>query len=160
MHPLRKIAMACIVATALAVPVSSRADDAASEHHIRHLMMAMFDKPDAPLDVGPVVIVDDRAIAGWTQGEMGGRALLRESTDGTWTLVLCAGDGLKAAATLEQAGIPTAQATAMATALAEAERPLDPARLALFSRFEGVVMMDEQGHHPDAHHAHGQGQGT
>ena len=75
-------------------------------------------------------------------------------------MVLCAGDGLKEAATLEQAGLAAAQAEALAAAVAEAEGAADPQRIALFSRFEGVVMMDEQGHHPEPHATHGAGHGS
>jgi hypothetical protein len=40
------------------------------------------------------------------------------------------------------------------------EAKTDPKRLAMFSRFEGIVMIDADGHHPPAHghapgHPHG-----
>ncbi|MBX3568710.1 MAG: copper uptake system-associated protein [Rhizobiaceae bacterium] len=40
---------------------------------IKHLMMATFDKPDSRLSVEPVMVSRDLAVAGWSQGEMGGR---------------------------------------------------------------------------------------
>ena len=86
MTPLRTLLAAGLVAASLAGTAAVRAADASDEPAIRHLMLAMFDKPDARLDVGPVVVVDDRAVAGWTQGEMGGRALLRRkpTAAGRW----------------------------------------------------------------------------
>ena len=43
--------------------------------------------------VDPVVVEGDHAIAGWVQGDMGGRAHLRRKGH-DWQLVLCSGDPL------------------------------------------------------------------
>jgi copper(I)-binding protein len=132
------------------------ADDAGA---IAHLMMATFDKPDARLSVEPVTVRGDIAVAGWAQGEMGGRALLRRKESG-WTLVLCSGDSLKQAVALQHFGLTATEAEEMASAIAEAESTLEPALVARFASFEGVVMMDAQGNHPPAHGAgHGGGHG-
>ena len=37
----------------------------------------MFGKPNETLSVEPIMVSGDHAVADWTQGEMGGRALLR-----------------------------------------------------------------------------------
>lgn len=58
-----------------AMPVAAMAEDDAGA--IRHVMMATFDKPEAPLTVDPVTVRGDLTVAGWAQGDMGGRALLR-----------------------------------------------------------------------------------
>jgi hypothetical protein len=125
------------------VPWRAVADDAGD---IRHLMMATFDKPEAPLTLGPIVARDDLAIAGWAQGDMGGRALLREE-DGAWALSLCAGDALRRPAALEQLGLSAAQALSLADAVVAAESQADPVLVAKFSRFEGIVTMSEDGDH-------------
>ncbi|WP_245322922.1 copper uptake system-associated protein [Bradyrhizobium valentinum] len=64
------------------------------EDAVRHLLHTTFDKPEARVVVDPVAVADGYALAGWTQGEMGGRALLRHR-QGRWALILCAGDGIR-----------------------------------------------------------------
>lgn len=117
----------------------ARAADA--EVDIARLLRGMFDKPGAALEVAPVVVAGDFAIAGWTQGEMGGRALLRRK-DEAWVITLCAGDGIKSHEALRQAGVPEQEATSLAHDLAVAESKIDGQRVAMFSRFEGMVTMD------------------
>ena len=121
---------------------------------IVHLMHRTFDKPESPLTVAPVVVAGDHALAGWTQGDMGGRALLRRKGQ-NWSLILCAGDGIKSRDALHRAGIPIGDATTLERELAKAELALPPQHIAMFSRFEGMLMMDESGQHPPAGHGHG-----
>jgi hypothetical protein len=132
-------------ALALAVPSAAPAaqDDAAA---IRHRMMALFDKPDQPLAVDPIVVSVDYAVAGWTQGDMGGRALLRRDA-GAWRIILCSGDGLTTEPLIRQAGATDAVAADLVGRLATAEAAIDPARRARFSLFQGVVPVDDGGHH-------------
>lgn len=111
------------------------------EADIARLLHGMFDKPGAALEVAPVVVAGDFAIAGWTQGEMGGRALLRRK-GAAWVITLCAGDGIKSREALRQAGVPEQEATSLARDLAAAESKIDAQRVAMFSRFEGLVTMD------------------
>ncbi|MEY2689537.1 MAG: hypothetical protein RL375_3736 [Pseudomonadota bacterium] len=117
---------------------------------IRHVLMATFDKPEARLSVDPVVVVGTHAVAGWSQGERGGRALMRRGADG-WQIVLCAGDGLKQASVLRDAGIDGPSADRLARELASAESRLSADQRARFASFEGVVKMDAHGNHPPAH---------
>ncbi|MCX7304061.1 MAG: copper uptake system-associated protein [Hyphomicrobiales bacterium] len=129
----------------LAAPAHAHGDADA----IRHLMMATFDKPDAPLTVEPVTVFEDIAVAGWSQGDMGGRALLRKK-DANWVLTLCSGDALKDATSLQQFGLSAEEAAAMAKAVVDAEAALPASVVAKFATFDGVVMMDGEGHHPPA----------
>lgn len=119
------------------------------KHAIIHLMKSMFDTPDNPLTVDPVVVVGDNAIAGWVQGEKGGRALLWR-VDGQWQIRLCSGDGLKDPKLLENANIPAADVKTLIAELTVAEATLDPAVLAKFSSFEGTMVIEpgtgHQGH--------------
>lgn len=109
---------------------------------VRAVMHGMFDRPEAELVIDPVVVDSGFAVAGWTQGEMGGRAFLREDGD-HWTLVLCAGDEIRTAEALASSGVPPDVASSLAAAIVEAEKDLDPARLAQFASFAGLVMMDD-----------------
>lgn len=140
------VATAMVCASVGATAADANPDQAA----IRQVLMSTFDKPEARLLVDPVVVVGPHAVAGWTQGERGGRALLlRHGTE--WRITLCAGDGLRQAKVLHQAGIPQAEAQALAKDLATAEARLPAAQRARFSTFDGVVRMDASGQHPPAH---------
>ena len=152
---------ALLSATALATMIALAGPGLAGDGDagaIRHLMMATFDRPDAPLEVAPVTVSGDIAVAGWAQGDMGGRALLRRK-DGTWALILCSGDALREAGSLERFGLTPDEAAAMAAAVVAGEADMDPAVVEKFSRFDGTVMMDEEGHHPPAG-GHGAGHGS
>ena len=108
--------------------------------HIVALMKSMFDTPDNPLAVAPVVVRVDNAIAGWSQGDKGGRALLWRK-DGAWQIRLCSGAGLKDPKMLEGAGISTEDAKAMTDQLIAEEAKLDQAVVAKYNLFEGIVEM-------------------
>jgi len=150
---MKRILLSLITCLFLLAPTMSvyAHDD---EQKIIHLMNGMFDTPENPLVVAPVVVKDDFAIAGWIQGERGGRALLKRK-DGEWKIHLCAGDTLKEAHMLEHAGIEHQAANALAGLLATAEAGMDKSVLAKFSSFEGVMMVDESAGQ-SAHSHHGQ----
>lgn len=113
-----------------------------SEEAVRAVLLKTWDKPDAKLVVDPVVVVGDHAIAGWTQGVRGGRALLKLRS-GSWSVVLCSGDPLKQASALVEAGVLEENARRLVRDLSAAERRADPARVRLFATFEGVVRMHD-----------------
>ncbi|NEI73791.1 copper uptake system-associated protein [Rhizobium lusitanum] len=113
-------------------------------------MKAMFETPEKPLAIRPIVGHGDWAVAGWVQDGRGGRALLRKSHGG-WVVRLCSGDSLKDADALQKIGLTRDDAQAIAADLSIAEAKLDARTLALLSSFEGTVMMD----HADATHAGG-----
>lgn len=139
-----------VFAIAAFLALLSQATAGSDEDAIRHVLHGTFDRPDSRLMVEPVVVASDYGIAGWTQGDMGGRALLRRK-GGEWVVVLCSGDALKSADALTKAAVPPATARELEKALAGAEASLDPKIVAQFSRFEGLVMMDEAGQHPPHH---------
>ena len=147
---LRMIAAIGLVVT-IAATAAWAAPLTADETTIAQLLHGMFDKPGETLLVEPVVVAGDHAIADWTQGQMGGRALLRRGQQ-QWTLILCAGDGIKSADAMQIGGVPPADAKALATGLATAEAKLAPERLAMFSRFEGLVRMDGKDGESQHHH--------
>lgn len=112
------LALVLLLGACSAPPSPPQASDVAA---IVDQMMASWDKPDAPLMPGPVVVEGDHAVADWTQGQRGGRALLKR-THGVWTTLLCAGDGIRTADALEAVGVPAAEAQALAGKLALAEQ--------------------------------------
>lgn len=138
MNIFRKATLAIAVIGLLAG--SAFADESADKAAIQQLLMVTFDKPEARLTVDPVTVEGDVAVAGWTQGDMGGRALLRRK-QGAWVLTLCSGDSLKDPKALESFGLPAAEAEALAAAVVAAEAHLNQARLAKLASFEGVVKM-------------------
>ena len=116
---------------------------------IRHVIKSNWDKPAATVEVSPIVVVAEYAIAGWTQEANGGRALLRKK-GGAWSIILCAGDQLRGAEALRRTGIADPAAKRLASELAQAESAVSRERIAMFSRFEGLVNMDGT----DGNHAH------
>lgn len=132
------------IALAPAAAQTARADEGA----IHKVMQASWGGSAQRLEVGPVVIVGDHAVAGWTQGARGGRALLARSKPGAWAVAVCGGDGLKDAGVLEQAGISPADARGLAAALVKADAALPKEKRAKFASFEGMVRVEPGGHHP------------
>ncbi|OYQ42622.1 hypothetical protein CHU94_02485 [Rhodoferax sp. TH121] len=131
---------------AMAAPKGSDAEQ------ITAIMKKQFDRPDAPLTVEPVTVQGNYAVAGWTQGGKGGRALLQKDK-GAWFISVCAGDGLKDAKVLQTTGMSADASAAMAKAVVAAESKLSKDKLKLFASFEGMVKIGAEGHG-----AHGQHQ--
>lgn len=128
--------------------VAANGDD---QQAIEQLMTHTWDQPDVRLKVGPVTVVVDHAVAGWTQGERGGRALLRRD-GGAWKVVLCAGDELLETASLRDAGLSAEQAVVMSQSVRTAEAALPAARVKQFALFKGQVQVNpHQGHEPMKH---------
>jgi len=122
------------------------------ENRIVGLLKDMFETPDAPLAVAPILIDGDIAIIGWMQDDAGGRALLRRGDHGLWRISLCAGDGLKGQANMISLGIAPEAAARLATAQAREEATLAPDHLAKLSLFDGVMHIDpEEGHDAQGH---------
>lgn len=109
---------------------------------IRQATETHFGSPQAPIDVGPVVISGDHAIADWTQGDFGGRALFERGSHG-WGLLLCSGESIRRAENLKRAGVPAFNAERIAEQLAAAEVALPPERLARMRRFVGTAQDHE-----------------
>lgn len=136
-----------IVVSLLLVPPALAAEaipaDAAA---VRQVLMSQFDKPEARLQVEPVAVSGNAAVASWAQGERGGRGLLF-CRHGQWQIALCAGDGLKGTQLLREAGVSARDADAIARALARGEARLTSAQRAKFAAFDGIVRMGAGGEH-------------
>lgn len=111
---------------------------------IAMVLKAQLETEGKMLDVNPVSVQGEWAIAGWTQDGKGGRALMRKGDHG-WSVHLSSGSSLKDAATLEKIGIAGDVAKALAEANNQAETALGADRIALFDSFEGTIMMNQHG---------------
>ncbi len=133
---------------ALAVSIQAQGKTA-DQDEIGHLMRKTWERPDAPLSVEPIVVLEGYAIAGWAQDDRGGRALLRK-WHGAWDIMLCSGDHLRSPDTVTAAGAPEDLARRLVARLLDAEGSIAPALLTKFSLFDGVVKMDGTSH-PHGH---------
>jgi hypothetical protein len=127
------------------------ADDPSGAAAIRKVIGAAWDKPNAPVEIDPVVIDGDNAIAGWTQGDRGGRALLKRSGS-AWRVLVCGGDALKTADALEQTGIAENDAEHLVSKLETSEAGVPAERRKQFSLFEGMMQVDQAADNPHGHH--------
>jgi hypothetical protein len=114
---------------------------------IRAQMHRLYDRANQTLEAGPLAISGDTAVADWTQGNMGGRALFRRERT-QWRIILCAGEVLQTEKGLASVGVSAPDATRIAASLAESESTVSPHRLHLIASFEGVMRMDAP---PEAH---------
>ena len=126
------------------------------------LLMAQFDRPEAPLTVAPITIQGQVAVAGWSQDGKGGRAFLRRDDMG-WFVELCAGESLVQPATFVAMGLTGTEAESLADAVNGAERSAGADLIGQLNAFEGTVLIgrsETDGHGHGASHgtAHGTGQ--
>ncbi len=131
------------------------ADTGSDEKSIRHILLSTWDKPEAPLQINYVAVVSNHALAGWTQGTRGGRALMFKQASGEWMVQACGGDGLKEIKTLEQSDIASADAKALAERANVAEKTLPDTTRKLLSTFDQQpAAMPAPHHHHADHSAH------
>jgi len=111
--------------------------------HLVSLLKAQFEKPDAPLDVTPVVISGAYAVVGWEQAGHGGRALLSQKGQ-TWKILVCGGEGLREVGPLVQAGVPSGEAQVLAGRVKTAEAALSAPKRKTLDSFGAVIRMDQE----------------
>ena len=125
---------------------------------IEALLMAQFDRPEAPLTVAPITIQGQVAVAGWSQDSKGGRAFLRKDDMG-WFVELCAGESLVQPATFVSMGLNSAEAQSLAAAVNGAELSAGADLIGQLKSFEGTVIIGRSA--TDGHgHGHGADHGT
>lgn len=125
---------AALLATIMVGGLTEGAPNEADQ--VAQSMREIWDKPEAPLLVKPVVIEGDYALAGWVQNGRGGRALLKR-TLGKWQVHVCGGDGLKDVEALKMAGMNDSAAHKLAASASTAEAKLPDqvrAKFALFGK--------------------------
>lgn len=113
---------------------SASSNDSVAHQQIQAIISSTYDKPDHKVETSPIVAIDDYAVADWTQGDRGGRALLHRS-NGKWVIMACGADGLKEVNNLTAAGIPQKTAENIVSQLTTAEKSVNPNRLKKFSLF-------------------------
>lgn len=151
------LAALLLLALAIALSVQAPAHEAHDRAAIAQVMRAEWEKPESPLAVEPIVISGHHAVAGWAQGDLGGRALLQKA-HGKWRVVLCTGDELRTEAFMRGSGVPASAAAALARSLMHAELSVPMERRKMFASFQGIVRMDEHSNHPPAAKGHQQAQ--
>ena len=129
---------------------------ASSEEDVAKVISRIYDKPNQKVLTSSVAVVDKFAIADWTQGNRGGRALMK-NINGQWAITACGADGIKELKNLKDAGIPTKTAEALISKLTQLEKSEDPKRLKMFSLFgtkDDPKNKEESHHNHEHHHQH------
>lgn len=111
-----------------------------SQEKIRTLISNTFDQPNLKVKTNPIVIEGKVAIADWSQGQKGGRALLRRKHD-EWEIIACGGSSFKDPGGITAIGISKEIAQNITAKLNEAESKLSPQEVKRFDSFDGVVNM-------------------
>jgi hypothetical protein len=123
-----------------------------SQEKIKTLISKSFDQPNLKVKTSPIVIEGKVAIADWTQGQKGGRALLRRKHD-DWEIIACGGSGFKDPEGVAAIGISKEIATNITAKLKDAEARLSPQQVKQFDSFDGVVnMVHDAKHSPNSKH--------
>ena len=132
----------CLFSNAIAHPQTEEE----SRARIQKLISTTFDRPDLKVQTDPIVIEGKVAIADWTQGQKGGRALLRRK-HADWEIIACGGAGFKDPSAIASAGISKEIANNITAKLKTAEATLSPQKIKQLDSFDGVVTMGHGMHH-------------
>ncbi len=130
------------------------AESLTDEAQIQAVIGKTYDKPNNKVNTTPISIADDFAVADWTQGKRGGRALMKR-INGNWEILACGNDGLKDTKSLVKAGMSEKTASIIVKKLADLEKLEDPRRLAKFNLFgtpNDPINKNEDD--PHKHHRH------
>ena len=126
------------------------------EAKIQAVIGKTYDKPNNKVNTTPISAIDDFAVADWTQGDRGGRALMKR-INGNWKILACGNDGLKDTKSLVKAGMSEKIASAIVKKLSDLEKSEDPTRLAKFNLFgtpNDPINKNEDDPHKHHHHSH------
>jgi hypothetical protein len=126
----------CVASNAIAHPQT----EAESQEKIKALISKTFDQPNLKVQTNPIVIEGKVAIADWTQGQKGGRALLRRK-HADWEIIACGGAGFKDPSAITATGISKEIAINITAKLKLAEAKLPPQKIKQLDSFDGVVTM-------------------
>lgn len=126
----------CIFSNAIAHPQT----EAESQVKIKALISKTFDQSNLKVQITPIVIEGKVAIADWTQGQKGGRALLRRK-HADWEIIACGGAGFKDPSAIASVGISKEIANNITAKLKTAEAALSLQKIKQLDSFDGVVTM-------------------
>lgn len=129
-----------VIAAVMLLAAACGSASSKAEAAITDVLHARLEKPGAQLIVGPIAADGAFAVAGWTQGDEGGRALLQKGGKG-WFPVLAGGESLRSVQGLIGHGVPQHQAVEITKELAREEKNVSAERLAKMARFAGEVRM-------------------
>ena len=130
------VAATCLFSNAIAHPQT----EAESQEKIKALISKTLDQPNLKVQTTPIVIEGKVAIADWTQGQKGGRALLRRK-HADWEIIACGGAGFKDPSVIAASGISKRIANNITEKLKTAEAKLPPQKVKQLDSFDGVVTM-------------------
>lgn len=122
--------MAIFAITSCSISIAASTD----QIEIINTISRIYDKPNLKVTTNPISINENFAIADWTQGDRGGRALLKKD-NGHWAIITCGADEIKDLKNLKDAGISTNVAKALIEQLNQLEKSIDPNQIHLFSLF-------------------------
>ncbi len=138
---LRRISLfACAAIYCASNAIAHPQTEAESQEKIKALISKTFDQPNLKVQTTPIVIEGKVAIADWTQGQKGGRALLRRK-HADWEIIACGGAGFKDPSAITSAGISKEIANNITAKLKTAESSLPPQKIKQLDSFDGVVTM-------------------
>lgn len=103
------------------------------------LRAELGNQPD--IIIAPVVLDGAFAIAGWTRGEAGARALLRRDRDDGWYVEMWSGNSVMLPATLSSIGVPKSVAESLHLELAASEALLGRQFSNRFDNYAGTVII-------------------
>ena len=126
----------CMFSNAIAHPQT----EAESQEKIKVLISKTFDQPNLKVQTAPIVIEGKVALADWTQGQKGGRALLRRK-HADWEIIACGGAGFKDSGAIAATGISKEIANNITVKLKTEEAKLSPQKIKQLDSFDGVVTM-------------------
>ena len=105
---LKRLLMAIFAITTCSISIAASTD----QIEIINTISRIYDKPNLKVTTNPISINENFAIADWTQGDRGGRALLKKD-NGHWAIITCGADEIKDLKNLKDAGISTNVAKAL-----------------------------------------------
>jgi hypothetical protein len=143
---LKRLLMAIFAITSCSISIAASTD----QIEIINTISRIYDKPNLKVTTNPISINENFAIADWTQGNRGGRALLKKD-NGHWAIITCGADEIKDLKNLKDAGISTSVAKALIEQLNQLEKSIDPNQIHLFSLF-GTKNDPKHAEHHDHKH--------
>lgn len=149
---VRQLSVATFIAGCITSNVMAHSQtEEESQVKIKSLIASTFDQPSLKVITGPIVLEGKVAIADWTQGDKGGRALLRRK-HADWEIIACGGAGFKDPSDIAAVGISKEISNSISKKLKSAEAKLPPQKIKQFDSFDGVVNMAHGANHTSNKH--------